>query len=92
MSTPKECVTGWQPIETAPRDGTYIILAGPSGYTTTALRCEICHYDAEFRPLESWITYSNGSFLDGGDAPTCWLPLPWNQPKVVKRNRPDADG
>lgn len=66
----------WQPLETAPRDGTYILLAGPSGYMGTPLRVEVCRYDAEYRPLQPWVTFSSDSFLDGGEAPTCWMPLP----------------
>lgn len=63
-------------IETAPKDGTYIILFGHSGYTTTPYRAEICKYDAEYRPLQPWVNHSNDSFLDGGDVPIGWLPLP----------------
>lgn len=72
-----------RPIETAPDDGTYIILFGPSGYTTTPLRAEVCHYDA------AWVNHSGDSFLDGGGPPTCWLPLPDGEPWVdeVRRTR-----
>lgn len=66
----------WQPIETAPKDGTYILLAGPSGYTTTPLRVEVCCYDAEYRPRQPWVNHANDSFMDGGAAPTLWMPLP----------------
>lgn len=65
-----------QPISTAPRDGTYILLFGPSGMTTTPLRCEVCKYDADYRPRQPWVNHDNNSFLDGGEAPTHWLPLP----------------
>lgn len=65
-----------QPISTAPKDGTYVILFGPSGYTTTPLRCAVCHYDPEYRPSYPWVTHSDDSFLDGGDPPTHWMPLP----------------
>lgn len=64
------------PIETAPKDGTYILLFGPSGYITTPLRCEVCRFDAEYRPLQPWVTYANDSFMDSGEAPTHWMPLP----------------
>ena len=40
------------------------------------LRVEVCKYDAEYRPLQPWVTHSNDSFMDGGKAPTCWMPLP----------------
>lgn len=66
----------WQPIETAPRDGTYILLAGPSGYMGTPLRVIVCRYNPEFRPRQPWVDYAGDSFLDSGDAPTYWLPLP----------------
>ena len=65
-----------RPIETAPKDGRYILLFGDSGYTTTPLRCQVCRYDAEYRPLQPWITFSNDSFLDDGGPPTHWMPLP----------------
>lgn len=69
-------MSGWQPIETAPKDGTWLLLAGPSGYISTPLRVEVCHYDAEFRPLQPWVNHAGDSFLDGGNAPTAWMPLP----------------
>ena len=65
-----------RPIETAPRDGTYILLAGPSGYRGVPLRIEVCQYDAEFRPNQPWITYAGDSFLDTGEPPTHWMPYP----------------
>lgn len=74
------------PIETAPKDGTYILLFGPSGYTTTPLRCQVGHWDAEYRPLDPWQTYSNDSFCDSGEAPTHWLPLP-EKHREVKNHR-----
>jgi hypothetical protein len=64
-----------QPIESAPKDGTYIILLAPSGYTTIHWRAEVGHWDGEYRPLSPWQTHSNDSFTDGGELPTHWLPL-----------------
>jgi len=66
----------WNPIETAPKDGRYILLASPSGYSTTPLRAEVCRYDEKYRPRQPWVNHSNDSFLDGGEAPTCWMPMP----------------
>lgn len=65
-----------KPIETAPKDGTYVILLAPSGYRTTPWRAEVGHWDAEYRPFSPWQTHSNDSFTDGGEPPTHWLPLP----------------
>lgn len=66
----------WRPIATAPRDGTYILLAGPSGYTTTPLRVEVCHYNVKYQLKRPWVNHANRSFVDGGKPPTCWMPLP----------------
>lgn len=66
----------WRPIETAPHDGTYVIVGGPSGYIGTPMRAEVCRYDANFRPLSPWVTHANDSFTDGGPQCTHWIPLP----------------
>ena len=66
----------WQPINTAPRDSTFVLLAGPSGYNTTPLRVEVGRYYAEYRPLNPWQNHSNDAFTDGGEPPTLWMPLP----------------
>lgn len=65
-----------QSIKTAPRDGTYILLFGPSGYSGTPLRCHVCKYDAKYRPLQPWVDFAGDSFLDDGDPPIYWMPLP----------------
>lgn len=65
-----------QPIETAPKDGSYILLFGPSGYTTTPLRCAVCRYDDKFRPKNPWVDYGDDAFSDSGAPPTHWMPLP----------------
>lgn len=64
-----------QSMNSAPKDGTYILLFGDSGYTTTPYRCEVCRYDAEYRPLQPWVNHANDSFLDGGGEPVGWMPL-----------------
>jgi hypothetical protein len=65
-----------QPIETAPKDGTYVLLFGHSGCHDTPLRCDVCRYDVEYRHLQPWVNYNEDLFLDSGDAPTHWMPLP----------------
>lgn len=67
---------GMKSMEDAPKDGSYIILFSDSGYTSTKYRCEVCHYAADYRPLQPWVNHSNDSFLDGGSEPIGWLPLP----------------
>ncbi len=67
-------MTTWLPIKTAPRDGRFILLAGPSGYTSTNLRVQACRYTEGYR--SPWRTFSNDAFTDDGPEPTHWLPLP----------------
>jgi hypothetical protein len=69
-------MTKWRPLDSAPKDGTYMLLAGKSGYTTTPLRVEVCRYDPEYRPRQPWVNHANDSFLDGGGPPLYWHPLP----------------
>lgn len=68
--------TKWWPIASAPKDGTYILLAGPSGYAGTPLRVEVCRWDPEYRPHNPWQTYADNAFEDGGAPATHWMPLP----------------
>lgn len=63
----------WLDISHAPRDGTFILLAGLSGYSTTPLRVEVGHWSAA---RQEWITHDNSPFTDGGAEPRYWLPLP----------------
>lgn len=64
----------WQPIESAPKDGTFILLAGPSGYRSTPLRVEVCRWVPQYR--HGWQNHAFDSFGDGGHGPTHWMPLP----------------
>ena len=70
-----DCEMEWQPIETAPKDGTFILLAGNSGYTTTPLRVSVGRYYPEYRPNQPWVDHANDSFLDDGGEPIFWAPL-----------------
>lgn len=65
-----------KPISTAPKDETYILLFGPSGYMGTPLRCEVCKYASVYRPLQPWVTFAGDSFEDGGEPATHWTELP----------------
>lgn len=71
------CTDFLRPIEKAPKDGTYILLIGPSGYTTTPLRCEVGAWIADYR--DYWVNHAGDAFTDGGEPPTHWLPLPWSK-------------
>lgn len=72
-----------KPIETAPKDGTWILLFGPSGYKTTPLRCEVGRWYPEARPHNPWQTHSNDAFNDGGDEPTHWMELPQKKEQIT---------
>ena len=65
----------WQPIETAPKDGTFILLRGDSGYITTPYRVQVGRWVEGYRNY--WITFSNDAFTDDGGEATHWAPLPW---------------
>lgn len=65
-----------RPISSAPKDGSYMLLFGDSGYLTTPLRCEVGRWDARYRPHHPWQTHSNDAFEDGGEPPLYWMPLP----------------
>ena len=67
------------PIATAPRDGSYVLVAGGSGYTTTPLRFAACRWeDGGAYGLKSagWRTHSDDWFTEGGADATHWAPLP----------------
>lgn len=66
----------WRSIDSAPKDGTFVLVAGDSGYVTTPLRVEVCKYDAEYRPLNPWVNHAGDAFTDGGAPAKYWMPFP----------------
>lgn len=56
----------WQPIETAPKDGSYVLVWAESGH----------EFARWFRAGECWIRAEDMQNLWGEDAPTHWMPLP----------------
>lgn len=65
----------WQPINTAPKDGTFILLLGDSGYTTTPYRVAVGYW------YDYWLTHSNDAFTNDGEPPIAWAK--WN-PSAMK--------
>lgn len=65
-------ISFWQPISTAPLDR-YILVAGPSGYSSTPLRVAVCCW-AESHG--NWRNHAFDSFTDGGPEPLWWMELP----------------
>lgn len=78
--TIKEPLIAWQPIAAAPKDGTYILLLGDSGYTTTPYRVAVGCWIEGYR--NSWLTHSNDHFTGGGSPPTHWAP--WVPPSILE--------
>ena len=64
----RDAATQWQPIETAPRDGTWLLGAfGASGL------CIFRRHDVGGR-YEAWVTHEGAACK----APQYWMPLPAN--------------
>jgi len=59
----------WRPMTTAPTNGTFILLLGDSGYTTTPFRIEVCRWNPD---KERWENHAGDSFNDSGDNPIAW--------------------
>lgn len=67
-----EAAREWLPIETAPKDGTRVLLRSKWGV-------EIAHYDNEcvwLGPGGHWVTFYNRSDTEEAEHPTHWQPLP----------------
>jgi len=75
----------WQPIDTAPKDGTIVLLFGESHYGGQAI--ETGYYVEQW--AESWETVKSGNgkrtqelrktdsgYWDANLSPTHWIPLP----------------
>lgn len=65
------------PIETAPKDGTWILLFGPSGCVSYPLRCCVGHWDPDRKSSPTWRTHNHDPFSYFSEtAPTHWCPIP----------------
>ena len=77
-------MTEWQPIETAPRDGTAILLFIPDGYTLCGLTdgVVIGHWSAADLPADApehddnWYQLNQDGGFPCDILPTHWMPLP----------------
>lgn len=68
---------GWQPIETAPRDGTDILVSGGT-HGNERISCEF--HGAKFSGVAIAYWDDQDKWFSGGDCdyyyPTYWMPLP----------------
>jgi hypothetical protein len=71
----KDPMFPWQKIEDAPKDGTYVLLRGKSGYIGTPHRYVAAKCDREFRPLQPWVDCAGDNVLDDGEMPTHFTAL-----------------
>lgn len=66
-----ERIIEWQPIETAPKDGTEIIVFMPDAYN----QIEIVAFSSDGASGEAWCSARCVDGLEAG-IPTHWMPLP----------------
>jgi hypothetical protein len=67
----------WRPINTAPRDGTVVLLFGPKGLIEGSWDQVDGGGHPENGPPVYWWTSPHMEFIDGPyDAPTHWMPFP----------------
>jgi hypothetical protein len=65
----------WQPIESAPKDGTHVLLWFPAGYWATEVHVAIGLWDSG--EDEGWYAGDEShSMTAHGAPPTYWMPLP----------------
>lgn len=60
-------------IDTAPKDGRFILLAAPSGYHGVRFRYQCARWSDDY---EDWMTHSNDRFTDYGSEATYWCEMP----------------
>ncbi len=73
----------WQPIDTAPKDGTVVILYVPGTDSSVRLgwyvQEETVRHGKVIRSVDEWYWrdgFFSGIFGQKDDAPTHWMPLP----------------
>ena len=76
-------MTEWQPIETAPKNGTRIIVYRPEGYETSYVPS--IGEDFWHKGLEKWANSNKYQ------RPTHWQPLPGPPPPSPKTKKPPAE-
>lgn len=80
---------GVLPLSMAPKDGSYVMLVGNSGYTDTPFRAIVAHFVKEYATpgmtqlseeeaeKYGWRNHSNDSVMDDGSMPFGFIKLPW---------------
>ena len=68
----------WQPIETAPKDGTWILIFRSTPHTNMELGCALVYWDDHFT------CWHDGEYHSDHYDPSHWVPLPEPPPKEVQ--------
>lgn len=72
----RELLTGWQPIETAPKDGTRVLAYWPDCYGNNAA-CQVESWFGPWGKGNAKMTWQSAfEWADGHNDPTHWMPLP----------------
>jgi hypothetical protein len=67
----------WQPIETAPKDGTFVDLWFPeNGSHIVSRRIASCRWKEDLPGGPAWFAQSGGGGWNMGRKATHWMPLP----------------
>lgn len=69
----------WQPIETAPKDGTAMLVYGPGLLREHNAHCAVVRWQTTEHSTIPWWTINDGKFGPydlRGPSPTHWMPLP----------------
>jgi len=72
----------WEPITTAPRDGSWILLRGVTGYINRPYRVCVGKWYPDYHAHSPWQESEGRDFTEYGDddQPTHWMPLPKEEP------------
>lgn len=76
----------WQPISTAPKDGTVVLLRGGVYH---GLPFAGQYHDSEIAPGRPWLSLTSSRARMYEHVPTHWMPLP-DPPKSVTQNKSET--
>lgn len=87
LPAPPASPPGWQPIETAPKDGTLVLLGGRNGVWVGKYRPV---YTSGYRPENPWSSHlvNHYHMAERYTLPTHWMPLPPAPTSPVEGSKP----
>jgi hypothetical protein len=93
-ATGETTVEAWQPIETAPKDGSAILVYGPELLREVNGHCAVVRWQTNEYSTVPWWTISDGKFGPHdlrGPSPTDWQPLPAPPDRAVTRTEGEGE-